>query len=364
MPFAFDEDQRALADGVESLLSAKATGTYARAVIEGEADWLDLWEMVAELGIPGMAVPEEWGGLGLGPVELVAVCERVGRHLAPGPLVATAGGFVQTAVAAGGDAAGSLEAVAANGRRATLVYLDPRSVSASLALSDDRLSADSVLVPDAERVELFGFVVEDGVGGYSLAVLPAECAEIVPVEGFDATRPLALVSVGAEEAAVSALPRGLGDLSVAFATAAAELVGLAARMLELSVKHAQEREQFGSPIGAFQGVKHRLVDALLELERARSLTYRAAVLSADASDADPDAELRAARMAKAAASDAATEVGRAAVQVHGGVGITVEHDVSLYYLRARQASMQLGGRDAHYAALVDYAALAARGATG
>lgn len=352
MPFRFDEDQEALADGVESLLSAKATGAYARAVAAGEADWLDLWEAIAELGIPGMAVPEEQGGLGLGPVELVAICERAGRHLVPGPLVATAGGFVPTAIRAGGEPAAGLARIAAGGR-ATLVVPDPAS-TAGVELADGRLRASAVPVPDAVRVETIGFAVADGEGGYRLATLAASEAEIVPVEGFDRTRPLALVSADAD-AAVAVLPNGEADLSVAYATAAAELVGLASQMLELSVKHAREREQFGSPIGAFQGVKHRLADAFVELERARSLTYRAAVLCAGE---EPPAQLRAAQMAKAAASNAATEVGRSAVQVHGGVGITVEHDISLFYLRARQASMQLGGRDAHYAALV------ARGATG
>lgn len=351
MPFRFDEDQGALAEGVESLLEGKATGAYARAVIEGEADWLDLWEAIAELGIPGMAVPEERGGLGLGPVELTAICERAGRYLAPGPLVATAGGFVPTAGAAGGEAAAGLERIA-DGARATLALIEPSSPGA-LELRDGRLLASAVPVPDATRVELIGFVVAGEDGERSLAVLPADAVQVEPVEAFDRTRPLALVSVEGAEAAVAPLPRGEADLSVAYTTAAAELVGLAARMLELSVKHAQEREQFGTPIGSFQGVKHRLADAFVELERARSLTYRAAVLCA-AADPDPAAvaaELRAAHMAKAAASDAATEVGRAAVQVHGGVGITVEHDVSLFYLRARQASMQLGGRDFHYAAI-------------
>lgn len=354
MAFRFDEDQVALADGVEDLLLGRAGGAYARAVSTGEADWRELWEAVSELGIAAMAVPEELGGLGLGPIELVAVCERVGRHLAPAPIVATAGGFVPTAVAAGGEASAALERVAAGGA-ATLAYVDPTD-PATLELRDGSLHAAEVPVPDAARVELIGFVVADPDGeAHSLAVLPVAAVELTLVEGVDRTRPLALVAVDGVAVAATPLPNGLGDLAVAFATAAAELVGVGARMLELSVEHARERRQFGAQIGSFQAVKHRLVDALLELERARSLTYRAAV--ACAGD-DPVAALRAARMAKAAASDAATEVGRSAVQVHGGLGITVEADVSLLYLRARQASMQLGGRDAHYAAL------AARGSTG
>jgi alkylation response protein AidB-like acyl-CoA dehydrogenase len=355
MAFRFDEDQAALADGVEDLLLGRAKGEYARAVAAGEADWHDLWESVSELGIPAMAVPDEAGGLGLGPIELVAVCERVGRHLGPAPIVATAGGFVPTAVAAGGVAADALTQVAEHGAAATIAYVDPTD-PATLELRDGKLFAADVPVPDAARVDWIGFVVAgaaDGgapAQGASLAIVAAADLGVAAVEGFDRTRPLALVSTPADGAvaAVAPLPHGLADVSVAFATAAAELIGLAARMLELGVEHARERRQFGVPIGSFQGVKHRLADALVELERARSLTYRAAV--ACAGD-DRAAALHASRMAKAAASDAATQVGRAAVQVHGGVGITVEADVRLFYLRARQASMQLGGRDAHYAGL-------------
>lgn len=343
MPFRFDEDQTALAEGVESLLLGRAKGDYARAVAAGEADWRDLWEAVSELGIPAIAIPEEAGGLGLGPIELVAVCERVGRHLVPAPVVATAGAFVPTAVAAGEPAAPFLEQVA-GGAAATLAYVDA-SDPATIELRDGKLVASEVPIPDFERVELIGFVVGD-----ALAIVAAADLESTAVEGFDGLRPLALVSTPAAgvAATVIPLPNGLADLAVAFTTAAAELVGTAARMLDLAVEYAGERRQFGVPIGSFQGVKHRLADALVTLERARSLTYRAAV---ECAGDDPVAKLRAAHMAKAAASDAATEVGRSAVQVHGGIGITSEADVSLLYLRARQGSMQLGGRDAHYAAL-------------
>jgi alkylation response protein AidB-like acyl-CoA dehydrogenase len=355
MPFRFDEDQAALADGVESLLLGRAKGDYARAVAAGEADWRDLWEAVSELGIPAIAIPESAGGLGLGPIELVAVCERVGRHLAPAPIVATAGGFVPTAVAAGEAADPFLERIA-GGEAATLAYVDAGD-PATIELRDGKLLASEVPVPDAERVALIGFLVPGEGEAVALALPAVEDLEMTKVEGFDRLRPLALVSTPAAgvAATVMPLPHGAADLAVAFTTAAAELVGTAARMLELAVEHGRERRQFGVPIGSFQGVKHRLADALVTLERARSLTYRAAV---ECAGDDPAAKLRAARMAKAAASDAATEVGRSAVQVHGGIGITTEADISLLYLRARQASMQLGGRDAHYAAL------AARGSTG
>ena len=126
---------------------------------------------------------------------------------------------------------------------------------------------------------------------------------------------------------------------MAWIAAAGELVGLAAELLDRSVEHAQTRVQFSRPIGSFQAVKHRLVDALLMIERARSLTRYAALAVAEGRE---DVIL-AGHRAKAAASEAASATARTAVQVHGGVGITAEHDISLLYLRARQLSMLLGG---------------------
>jgi alkylation response protein AidB-like acyl-CoA dehydrogenase len=135
-------------------------------------------------------------------------------------------------------------------------------------------------------------------------------------------------------------------LPVAWIAAAAELVGLAVELLDRSVAYAKDRVQFGKPIGSFQAVKHRLVDVHLEIERARSLTMYAALA---VFEQRPDL-VRAAHRAKAAASEAASAAARAAVQVHGGSGITAEEAVSGLYLRARQKSMLLGGHDEHYEA--------------
>ncbi len=352
MPFAFDEDQRALVDGVESLLSAKATGAYARAVIAGEADWLDLWEMVAELGIPGMAVPEErrrasasgrssWSRFANGSV---ATWRPVRWSRPP------AASF-RPRLAAGGDAAAPWRR-SPRGPPRDARLCRSRSVSASLVLSDGVVSAD----PSSSRTPS-GCSCSASSSRTEWADTRSRCCRPTAPRSprSRASTPPGRCAWSRSAPSRPRSPRcreALADLSVAFTTAAAELVGVAARMLELSVKHAQEREQFGSPIGAFQASSTVSPTPCSNSNgRAPLTTARPSSGRREDSDADPVAELRAARMAKAAASDAATEVGRAAVQVHGGVGITVEHDVSLFYLRARQASMQLGGRDAHYAAL-------------
>jgi alkylation response protein AidB-like acyl-CoA dehydrogenase len=138
-------------------------------------------------------------------------------------------------------------------------------------------------------------------------------------------------------------------LAVPLTAAAAELVGLAARILDTAVTYARTREQFDRVIGSFQGVKHRLADCYVALERARSLTYGAAMSCADA-DADPDERWRAAALAKAAATDAAVEAARAGVQVHGAVGMTWEHDMHLYLRHAWRLQPLLGDSAALYRA--------------
>jgi alkylation response protein AidB-like acyl-CoA dehydrogenase len=348
MTFALTTEQRDLADGVASLLADRATGVYIREVISGAASWRDLWDEVAELGIAALTVAEEEGGLGLGAIELAAVCEACGHFLIPGPVVASAGLFVPLVSRAGGEAAAaSLAPVLEQGAGATLAFADPLTATGTVRLEAGKLTVSDLLVPDAERVGFVAFVLGDD--DPALAVVAAEALEIESVDGLDPSRPLGRVSADSVDAAVSSLAAVPAPLAVPLVAAAAELVGTSARMLEISVQYAGEREQFGTKIGAFQGIKHRLVDVLLAVERARSLTFRAAVL-ADAAEVDAPALQSAAHLALAAASECATETARAAVQVHGGIGVTAEHDISLFYLRARQASMQLGGRDGNYLA--------------
>ncbi len=125
------------------------------------------------------------------------------------------------------------------------------------------------------------FLVPHEAGGPALAVVPTAAATIEDVDQMDRVRPLGRVRLERAEAEVVAFPRWASPFDVAFVTAAAEMVGIADRMLRISLEHAAERTQFGAPIGSFQAVKHRLVDAHLQLERARSLVYRAAVRAAE-----------------------------------------------------------------------------------
>jgi alkylation response protein AidB-like acyl-CoA dehydrogenase len=291
-----------------------------------------LWAQLVELGVTGIVVPQQFGGAGYGPVELVAVAEVLGRHALPVPVLATAGLFVPAVAAAGAEAAADVLAAVAGGRAATL----------AVDADDPFALAAGDLVAELAGADYVAVAVE-AAGARRLAVLPVDALQVDPVESVDPTRPLARLSIAARDG-LQLLGGDPGPgIAVGLAALAAELVGLADALLAAGVDHARTREQFGRPIGSFQGVKHRLVDVCVLLERARSLVYHAAAAGG----------ARRARRAKAAASEAALVAARSAVQVHGGTGVTREHRVSRLYLRAQQAAALYGGAAHHYSALSD-----------
>jgi alkylation response protein AidB-like acyl-CoA dehydrogenase len=212
----------------------------------------------------------------------------------------------------------------------------------------DRLTGTTGPVADAARADLLVLLATDVEGrGVAAVVRPGAGVLLRPHEVVDGTRPLADVEV--DVVPELALPVSLADaLSLPMTAAAAELVGVTARLLEVSVQHALGREQYGKAIGSFQGIKQRLADGYVALERARRLVY-AAAMQADDPQAAVAARWRAALLAKAAASEAAIDAARTAVQVHGAMGMTREHDVHLYLRRAWQSAALLGESRALYA---------------
>jgi alkylation response protein AidB-like acyl-CoA dehydrogenase len=309
MRFAFTEDQIAFRDAVRDLLAKECPAEVVRAAWpEGEvhggakpgegaradADRVDgVWRALADMGVLGIAVAEEHGGLGLGELDWVLIAEETGYAALPHPFVETvcvAAPLVQRADLADGSATATVQP----GRDEPVPW-----TSADLLLAIDR---------DA------------------WALTAHEEWEAEPVASVDGARRLASVHLAGGEAldgAALAFDRGaLGT--------AAQLVGLARRMLDLTVAYVIERKQFGVQIGSFQAVKHHLADAALELTFAAPAVHRAAWSLANGS---PDAS-RDVSMAKAMASDAAHRAGRAALQCHGAIGYTVEYDLHLYFERS------------------------------
>jgi alkylation response protein AidB-like acyl-CoA dehydrogenase len=325
---------------VRDILRTECPPDAARQALTDPERWRTLWKTVVDLGWTELASPETGD---YGPVELVVVLEECGAALAPIPLLSSIG------LAAGALRGSGLDAVLsdiAGGVIATLAAHSPghRLPGPTMTLQGGWLRGRAVSVPNVARAELIVTLAHDADNGDRLVAAVARCGDGVSVQGSesaDPAQPLADVDLDTEPAAVAPLTSIESALSAPLVAAAADLVGAADAALHRSVEHAKARRQFGTPIGAFQGIKHALADNYVGLERARSLTYAAAALLGDPS-APPADVWTAAALAKAAAGDAAANSARTAVQVHGALGQTWEHDAHLYVRHAWQGAAMLG----------------------
>ncbi|OBF64723.1 acyl-CoA dehydrogenase [Mycobacterium sp. 852002-51971_SCH5477799-a] len=338
MDVGLNSEQLSLRDTVRDILRTESPPDAARQAITDPERWRALWKTVVDLGWTELAAPDAGD---YGPVELTVVLEECGAAIAPIPLLGSVG------LAAGVLRNTGLDAVLtdiAGGVVATLAVhaQGSRLPGAPMTLSQGRLRGTAVAVPNLSRAELVVTLARCDDGETVAAV--ARCGDgvtMVPAaESTDPAQPLAGVEIDAEPIAVAPV-----DLESAFTApwvaSAADLLGVASAALHRSVEYAKSRRQFGQPIGGFQGIKHALADNYVSVERARSLTYAAAALLGD--PVAPRADVwTAAALAKAAANDAAVGCARTAVQVHGALGQTWEHDAHLYVRRAWQGAAMLG----------------------
>jgi alkylation response protein AidB-like acyl-CoA dehydrogenase len=320
MDFGFTDDQREIQRTARELLSERARPERVREYAESARSDQELWRELSELGWPGIAVSEEYGGQGLGRIELSILCEELGRSLAPVPLLPSA--IAATLIEQAGSPAQ---------RERWLPGLASGESIGALGVAVD--GAAELVIGAAEAGVIV--LVEDDASG---RVLDAEQAEVSPFASIDPTRSAARVADPQD--AGEALP---GDVAAgvdrALVAVSSELVGVCERALEMTVAYVKERKQFGVPVGAYQAVSHRCAQMLLDTEKARST----AAFAAWTADADPDALAEAAAMAKAAASDAGREVTASAIQLHGGIGFTWEADVHWLFKRAQLDATLLGG---------------------
>jgi alkylation response protein AidB-like acyl-CoA dehydrogenase len=307
MNFDLSEDQHEIRRTAREFLAARYKPEEVRRLaLEDERRFTDRqWQEMVELGWPGLALPEEAGGAGLGMVELAVVAEELGHALAPTPLQSTwAAGFVLAQL----QETEWLPRVADGSARGAV----------AISFLDD---AETVcLVPEADAADVV-------VLGTRVAARDAVSAEELPA--LDPSRRPYRVSVTGEAVELEGDPTPAVDRIAVML--AAESVGIAQRCLDMSVEYAKERRQFGRPIGTFQAVSHMCAQMLLETESARALVYNAAW----ALDHDPDAAPLAAAMAKSYASDAGVRGAQMAIQVHAGIGMTWEHDLHLFLKRAQ-----------------------------
>ena len=325
MDFGFNDEQREIKQTAKSFAADRFKPDTVRALAE-EGRYDDaVWTEISDLGWAGIAIGEEHAGQGLGMVELMILCEEMGYACAPSPLLSNAAAGIALSVAGSDEQkAAHLPGMANGTTRGTVGETGPTSADVA------------ALVPDAEDAD--AIVLFDAAGGATL--IEAGAAKVEPLDTIDATRRYARVEASGGEPLPGDVAAARDRIAVVLA---AELVGIAQRGLDMSVAYAKERHQFERPIGAYQGVSHACARMLYDVEEARSLTYFAAW----AADAEPESLPLAAAMAKARATDAAWDVTKAAIQVHGGIGFTWEHDLHFLLKRARASGQLFGSAGSH-----------------
>ena len=322
MHFALNDEQEAIKETANEFLGSRFKPEKVRELAESHSYDESLWNEISELGWPGIAIPEEHGGQGLGTVDLAVLLEEAGFACAPSPLLGTVGAALAISAAGSDEQKAEWLPKLATGE----------ATGAFGAVPPDGESTLFCDLPGADVVVTF-----DGEGAL---LAPASEVDAERIETIDATRAYSVVSAPAGDRLPGDVDAGRDRLAVAIA---AELVGVAQRALEMAVDYAREREQFGRPIGAYQAVSHRCAAMLLATEEARSLTYYAAWTA----DAEPESLPMAAAMANSRAADAAWESTASALQVFGGIGFTWEHDLQFWLKRARTAGRMLGTPGAH-----------------
>ena len=384
MQFALSDEQQLIRDAARAFFSEHASSERLRTAIDSPAGYdADLWHRLgAESGWAGIAVAERHGGSGLGMVELALLQHEQGRRLVASPffatvclaapLIAQAGTEAQSAAWLPRIAAGSTQlAVACANARGTV---EPGQLSTRIRQRDDGyvLNGEAGFVIQAHTCDALLVAArgpQDAADSLTVAVVNRGSAGVTiePLTMLDLTRPMSRVTfdavpigrehvLGEPGCARQALERALDLARVALA---AEAVGVAEAVLELTTAYVKDRVQFGRPVGSFQAVKHRLADMMVELEAARSASWYAACVADERSDELPEA----ASIAKAACSDAAFNCAANAIQLHGGIGFTWEHDAHLYFKRARAISTLLGTPSWHRERLAGLIGLGAGAAT-
>jgi alkylation response protein AidB-like acyl-CoA dehydrogenase len=364
--FTFTPEQEELRASVRRFLADKSPSEQVRRLIESQEGYDPLiWkQMAGQLGLQGLAIPEELGGSGFTVVEQAIVFEEMGRALLCAPYfstVALAGSLLSEL----GDPAASarwLPSVADGSLIATVAFLeedghwDAGRAATSATRTPDGWALDGVkaYVTDGCLASLLLVVArtDEGPGVFAVEA-GASGLTRAPVSALDLTRKLARVELAGTPAqrvgppdAASALTRAL-DRAIALLTA--EQAGAAQRCLDMAVDYAKLRVQFGRPIGSFQAIKHKCADMLLEVESAKSAARYAAWAAAE----NPEELPIAASVAKAYCSEALFHVAAENIQVHGGIGFTWEHDAHLYFRRAKASELMLGDPAYHRSRIAD-----------
>ena len=352
MNFDYSDDQKFLKNEARKFLDAHSTSAAVRVVLNDDAVSYDkaLWKGVAEQGWLGAAIPEEFGGLGLGHVELCAIAEELGRSVAPIPFASTVYFVAEALMLAGNDeqkaellpkiAAGEIIGCYATSEGPGVV--DAKSLTCKV--EGDRLTGVKIPVTDGDIADVaLVLASEGGKPSLFLVDLNGEGVARETLKSLDPTRGVAkLTFSGAPARRVGAAGEGLSITEQVFDRAAVllafEQTGGADKCLEMARQYSLERYAFGRVIGGYQAIKHKLADMYVKNEVARSNAYYGAwALNTNAAELPV-----AAAAARIAASEAYWFASKENIQTHGGMGFTWEVDCHLFYRRAKLLAVQAG----------------------
>jgi alkylation response protein AidB-like acyl-CoA dehydrogenase len=356
MNFAFSEEQEELRRTVRQFLDQKSPETEVRRLMETDEGYdAAVWKQMGEqLGLQGLAIPEEHGGSGYTYIELIVILEEMGRRLLCAPYFSTVVLAANTLLHSGDEAAqkAHLPGIATGETIATLAFTeesgrwDEGGITATASGSGDSWTvsgtksyvldghvADLILVAARTSAGVSIFAVDGGASGLTRTLLTTmdQTRKQAKLD-FDAT-PATLV--GTDGAGWQTIEQVLDLAAVALA---AEQVGGAQFVLDMAVQYAKDRIQFGRPIGSFQAIKHKCADMLLEVESAKSAAYYAGWCAAELNDELPSV----AALAKAYCSEAYFHATAENIQIHGGIGFTWEHPAHLYFKRAKSSELLFG----------------------
>jgi alkylation response protein AidB-like acyl-CoA dehydrogenase len=364
--FAFSEEQEELRQTVRRFLEDKSPESEVRRLMEttegyDEAVWK---QMGQELGLQGIAIPEEFGGQGFTFIELGIVLEEMGRLLLCAPYFSSAVLAANAILNAGTDdqKAALLPGIATGETIATLAFTeatgrwDAEGITLEAAESAGAwtLTGEKMFVLDGHTADLLVVVARtagtSGTDGLAFFTVDADADGVArtPLSTMDQTRKQAKIEfantpatpLGTPGEGWPALSKTLDQAAVALAN---EMVGGAQFVLDMSVQYAKDRVQFGRPIGSFQAIKHKCADMLLEVESSKSAAYYASWAAAEDNDELPVV----APLAKAYVSDAYFHCAAENIQIHGGIGFTWEHPAHLYFKRAKSSEIYLGDATYH-----------------
>jgi alkylation response protein AidB-like acyl-CoA dehydrogenase len=360
IPLVLSDEHSALQKTVQQLFEKRAAETDLRRTIDSELGYdTDLWKQMSAIGLPSLAIPEEFGGAGYGPIETFLTFREMGRVLLAAPFFATVALAANVLLATGTDEAKQqyLPQIAAGDLLATVALCEehgswkPADVTLTATASDGgyTLTGTKYYVIDAQVAQLI-LVVARTEAGLSVLAVDRDAAglSVAPLTTLDLTRrqghvsfdnaPATLVSTGSDAAA--GLATALDAASLALV---AEQIGGGEQLMSAALEYAKIRYQFGRAIGSFQAIKHKLAEDVFDVERMVSAGWHAAQTAATG---EPGA-FNALHLAKAFCSEAYFRLAADNIQVHGGIGFTWEHSAHLYFRRAKSSELVLGSPKEH-----------------